>query len=144
MSIKSPHNSCSMSLIVFTRFSFKRPHWNQYMPKFTFLKPFHILSNLVIQICTLVNSNWVHQSCAAQNNYSDPVFGVREIVLFKFCHLYLGTDIRNRHRKYIYLPTILCNEKSIDVVWVAETQKNLRPLWYPRHFLSDYLRLGTY
>ena len=60
-------------------------------------------------------------------------------------HLYLGTDIRNRHRKYIYLPTILCNEKSIHVFWVTETQKNLRPpvlLWYPRHFLSDYLRLG--
>ena len=80
------YNSCSNSLFVFSRFSFKRPHWNQYMPKgyvnekFTFLKPFHILSNLVIQICTLANSSWVHQSCAVQNNYSDPVFGVLGIV----------------------------------------------------------------
>ena len=71
----------------FYKIFFQKTNWNQYMPKFTFLKPFHILSNLVIQICTLVNSNWVHQSCAAQNNYSDLVFGVREIVLFKFCHL---------------------------------------------------------
>ena len=58
--------------------------------KFTFLKPFYILSNLVIQICTLVTSSWVHQSCAVQNNYSDTVFGVQGIVLFKFCHLYYG------------------------------------------------------
>ena len=83
------------------------------MPKFTFLKPFHILSNLLIQICTLANSSWVHQSCAALNNYSDPVFGAWEIVLFKFCHLYL--------QKKTQLPLI----KVIDIIFEEDISEKV-------------------
>ena len=105
MSIKSPHDSYSIFLFVFTWFSFKSPHKNQYIPKRSCQWKVHIfetlLSSLLIRIRVSIRGveslgghfAWSKKNpsllgCHAHHNYDNKCDLCQDILVISFSILW--------------------------------------------------------